>query len=407
MRTTASVRSRIKRTAVATLLGAVTVTAFGQTRYLVDEPGVWKPWKPFSAIASTRTERGATPAEVKAFEATLLELNAILRRASGVATPRGYSVETWGHLNGYRALVPGQPTGRSLPLAGALTFGAFPIFEYMRAGKMVREDTGDTALFGFEVNELEPWLIGDRRPTEWEDIETDAFLQPLPKGDGAGIPRFGDIAVLKKNPASIWVPMTLQASLDLIVTVRETQRQERQQTLANLLANFETWKTPAKRAERMANYKVIAASLPDGAKYLATVDQQEKDIEAALAKEAGPNSSSAKDLRTIEASLAELKTWLGELSVADRQAPACYATGGATLRTRFRTGTSLDCQPLARPNRQFFNASAPRSAAQVVIIGQISSCFDHQPASTSPSGCAANRQLLQTLDKEAVLSLLK
>ena len=85
MRTTASVRSRMKRTAVATLLCAATVTAFGQTRYLVDEPGVWKPWKPFSAIASARTERGATPAEVKAFEATLLELNAILRRAPGVA----------------------------------------------------------------------------------------------------------------------------------------------------------------------------------------------------------------------------------------------------------------------------------------------------------------------------------
>ena len=59
-------------------------------------PGTWKPWKPFSAISSARTASGATPAEVKAFEATLLELNAILRRAPGVATPRGFSVETWG-----------------------------------------------------------------------------------------------------------------------------------------------------------------------------------------------------------------------------------------------------------------------------------------------------------------------
>ena len=407
MRTTASVRSRMKRTAVATLLCAATVTAFGQTRYLVDEPGVWKPWKPFSAIASARTERGATPAEVKAFEATLLELNAILRRASGVATPRGYSVQTWGHLNGYRALVPGQPTGRSLPLAGALTFGAFPIFEYTRAGKMVREDSGETALFEFQVNELEPWLIGDRRPTEWEGVETDAFLQPQPNGDVAGIPRYGDIAVLKKNPASLWVPMPIQAAIDLVATVRQTQLEERRQTVASQQRSYDVWKTPAKRTERMAGYKAVAAALPDGAKYLATVDKQEKEIETALAKEAGPDSSAAKDIRALEASLAELKTWLGELSVADRQAPACYATGGATLRTRFRTGASPDCQPLARPNRQFFSASAPRSAAQVVIIGQIASCFDHQPASTSPAGCAANRQLLQTLDKEAVLSLLK
>jgi hypothetical protein len=407
MTTTASVRSRMTRTAVAALLCAATVTAFGQTRYLVDEPGVWKPWKPFSAITSARTERGATPAEVKAFEATLLELNAIVRRASGVATPRGYSVQTWGNLNGYRALVPGQPAGRSLPLAGGLTFGAFPIVEYTRAGKTVREDTGETALFTFEVNELEPWLIGGPRPTEWEAVETDAFMQPQPNGEVAGIPRYGDIAVLKKNPASLWVPMPLQAALDLIVTVRETQLQERRQTAVSQQQSYDLWKTPAKRAERMASYKLAAATLPDGAKYLAGVDQQEKDIESVLAKEVGPDSQTAKGIRAIDASLAELKTWLGELSAADRQAPACYATGGAALRTRFRTGTSPACQPLARPNRQFFNASVPRSAAQVVIIGQISSCFDHQPAPTGPWGCPANRQLLQTLDQQAVLSLLK
>jgi hypothetical protein len=73
--------------------------------------------------------------------------------------------------------VPGQPAGRSLPLAGGLTFGAFPIVEYTRAGKTVREDTGETALFTFQVNELEPWMIGGQRPTEWEAVETDAFMQ--------------------------------------------------------------------------------------------------------------------------------------------------------------------------------------------------------------------------------------
>jgi hypothetical protein len=55
----------------------------------------------------------------------------------------------------------------------------------------------------------------------------------------------------------------------------------------------------------------------------------------------------------------------------------------------------------------FFNAAAPRSAAQVVIVGSIARCFDNQPAKPSPWGCTANRQLLETLDKQAVLSLLK
>ena len=397
----------MKPAAAAALVCATTTMAFAQTRYLVNEPGVWKPWKPLTAVASARAERGATAADVKAFESTLLELNAILRRAPGVAAPRGFSVETWGNLSGYRQLVSGQPAGRTLPLAGGLTFGAFPIFEYTRAGKVIREDTGETALLTFHVNELEPWLIGGQRPTEWEAIETDAFLQPQPNGEVAGIPRYGDIVVLKKNPASPWVPLPMQAALDLVVTVRQTQLAERRQTVASQQRSYELWKTPAKRAERMAGYKGVAATLPDGAKYLAGVDQQEKDVEAALAKEAGPESSAAKDVRALEASLGDLETWLGELSASDRQAPACYAKSGTTLRTRFRIGTAPDCEPLARPNRQFFSPAVPRSAAQVVIIGQIARCFDHQPADAGPWGCSANRQLLQTLDKQAVLSLLK
>jgi hypothetical protein len=381
--------------------------AYTQVRYLVDEPGVWKPWKPFAAIASARTDRGATPAEVKAFEATLLQLNAILRRASGVASPRGYSVETWGNLHGYRPAAPGRPAGKALPLAGGLTFGAFPIAEYVRAGKTIREDSGETELMTFQVNELEPWTIGGQRPAEWGALDSDGFLQPQPNGEVAGMPRYGDIVVLKNNPASLWIPMSLQAALDLVVTQRATELAERQQSLATLQKDFELWKSPAKRAERQADYKVAAASMPDGAKYLAGIDKQERDIEAVMAKEAGPDSSTAKSAAAAAAALAEVKTLIGELSAADREGPACYATSATTLRARFRAGTPAGCQPLGRPNPKFFNASAPRSAAQVIVIGEIARCFDKQPAKPNPWGCAANRQLLETLDKQAVLSVLK
>ena len=405
--TTASVRRACAYAAVATLLCAAAGATRAQVRYLVDEPGVWKPWKPFAAIASARTDRGATPAEVKALEATLLQLNAILRRAPGVATPRGYSVETWGNLHGYRPAAPGRPAGKALPLAGALTFGAFPISEHVRAGKTIREDSGETELMTFQVNELEPWTIGGQRPTEWGALDSDGFLQPQPNGEVAGMPRYGDIAVLKNNPASVWVPMSLQAALDLVVTQRGNELAEQRDIAAKAQADFDLWKSPAKRAERMADYKVAAASMPDGAKYLAGSAKPERDIEAALAKEAGHDSPAAKRLRVLEAALAEVTTWVGELSAVDRQAPACYAKSATTLRTRFRAGTAAGCHPLGRPNPKFFNASLPRSAAQVIVIGDIARCFDNQPAKPNPWGCTANRQLLETLDKQAVLSVLK
>jgi hypothetical protein len=404
---TASVRRACGYALVATLLCAAAGSPRAQSRLLVDDPGVWKPWKPFSAVASTRTDRGATPAEVKAFEATLLQLNAILRRAPGVATPRGYSVETWGYLSGYRPAVPGSPAGKSLPLAGGLTFGAFPIFEYERAGKMIRSDTGETALMTFQVNENAPWMIGGQKPVEWGPLDTDGFLQPQPNGQVAGIPRFGDIAVLKNNPASLWIPMSLQPALDLVVTQRENELAERRQEVTTLQKDFDLWKSPAKRAERMAGYKFTAANIPDGAKYLAGVDKQERDLEAIGASQVGPDSPAAKSLRVADAALAEIKTLIGDLSAADREGPGCYAKSATTLRSRFRAGTPAGCHPLGRPNPQFFNASAPRTVAQLVIIGQIARCFDNQPANQGPFGCTANRQLLETLDKQAVLSLLK
>ena len=403
----ASVRRALGYVAVATLLCAAAGPAWAQRGYLVDEPGVWKPWKPFTAIASARTDRGATAAEVKAFEGTLLQLNAILRRASGVAMPRGYSVETWGNLNGYGPAAPERPAGKSLPLAGGLTFGAFPIFEYERAGKIIREDSGETALMTFQVNELDPWMIGGQRPTEWGALDTDGFLQPQPNGEVAGIPRYGDIAVLKNNPASVWVPMSLQAALDLVAAQRESELAGQRDLPAKRQKDFDQWKSPAMRAERMASYKLAAASMPDGAKYLAGVDKQERDIEAIMAKEAGPDSPTAKSVRTLESALAEVKTWIGELSAAERDGPACYVKSATTLRARFRTGAPAGCHPLGRPNPQFFNASAPRTAAQVIVIGSIARCFDNQPAQPSPWGCTANRQLLETLDKQAVLGLLR
>ena len=134
------------------------VPVWSQTRSLPDAPGTWKPWKPLSTTtgAGGAKEQAATPALVKAFEGELLALNAILRRATGVASPVGFSVETWGHLAGYHVSehAPGQPAAGKLPIAGGFTFGAFPIFEYQRNGKTIREDTGETALQTFLVNQI-------------------------------------------------------------------------------------------------------------------------------------------------------------------------------------------------------------------------------------------------------------
>jgi hypothetical protein len=392
-------------------LGASGRPAWTQTRYLVDAPGTWKAWKPFSAISSVRTDRGATPVEVKAFEATLLELNAILRRAPGVATPRGYSVETWGYLSGLGLPAPGKPAGKSLPLAGGLEFGAFPIFEYERNGKVIREDTGETALIGFLVND--PWTGSSRKPEEWGGVDTDAFIQPRPMGEVAGLPRYGDMIVVAKSPEKLWLPVPFSAAIDLVAANRQAELAGFQESLEKSKARLAVVRDPARQAQRMKEAKEAAARMPKPDEFVASIAESIRIEEASLVEELGPKGSAGKGLAAAQKVLDEIAGWLAELSPADRAAPACFAAEAKSLRTRFRPGLAAGCAAIVRPNYQYFSAALPRSAPQVLVITPVERCFDtankynSAATSTSPAGCAANRALIQTMDKEAIRAWLR
>ena len=394
-----------------TALHAAATPAWSQSRRLIDAPGTWKPWKPFSAVASVRTERGATAAEVKAFEATLLALNAILQRAPGVATPRGYSVETWGSLSGVGLAIPGKPPGRAWPLGGELEFGAFPIFEYERNGKTIREDTGETALLNFQVND--PWIQSGRGPVEWGTVETDAFMQPQLNGEVAGIPRYGDILVMAKPTASLWTPLPLGEALGLVAASRRTDVASFQESLEKFKARLAVVRDPAWREQRMKSARESAARLPNPEAFVAQIEAAMRTEEESLVREIGPTAGTGKGLIDAQRTLDEATLWIAELSPADRGAQACYAASGKGLRAKFRPGSGGGCVLLVRPNYQYFNPALPRSAPQVLTITPVARCFDtsnkynREANDPSPAGCAANRRLVETMDKDAIRAWIR
>jgi hypothetical protein len=397
------------------VIGASVVPAGSQTRYLTDSPGTWKPWKPFSAIASTRADQAVSAAQVAAFEAELVALNAILRRAPGVASPVGFSVETWGNLAGYRpkADAPGQPARGTLPIAGALTFGAFPIFEYERNGKMVREDTGETALQQFIVNDIGRGVLSTGNVSEWGDLDHDAFIRPMPNGEIAGLPRYGDGVVIAKNPEAIWAPLSLGDALELVALNRRNIVRSFQESLDKFTARLAALRDPAKRAQRAKATKDASVSMKDPAAYIAQMEEVARIEEASLEREVGPAAGTGKGLADAQRALDEVTAWLAELPPAGRAAPSCYAEAGKTLRAKFREAPDRGCVPLVRPNYAYFNKSLPRSAPQVVIITPINRCFDTankyntEANSSSPAGCRANRRLLETFDRDAVRAWLR
>ncbi len=389
---------------------AATTLASPQSRSLPDAPGTWKAWKRLTASAGARQEQAATPAQVKAFEAELLKLNAILRAAPAVASPVGFSVETWGDLAGYRptAVAPGQPAVGTAPISGGLSFGAFPIFEYQRNGKTIREDTGETALQLFRVNQIGRGVLDRSNVPEWNPIDHDAFLQPLPHGEIAGLPRYGDSLVVARDPAALWTPLTLAAALDLVAKARQGDVDGHQQSVDAQNARLAIVRDPAWRATRMKDAQRAAATMPNPDAFLKQIEESIGVEEAMLVKEVSASAGSGKALAEARLALDEVTTWIAALSAAEQAAPSCYAEGGTTLRSKFRPAPAAGCRPLVRPNYAYFDKTLPRSVPQVVIITPIARCFDtankynREANSPSPAGCRANRALIESLDTAAL-----
>ena len=390
------------------------VHVWSQTKSLPDAPGTWKPWKPLASTTGSggAREQAAAPALVKAFEDQLLALNAILRRATGVATPIGFSVETWGSIAGYQVAeyAPGQPAAGKLPIQGGFTFGAFPIFEYQKNGKTVREDTGETALQQFLINQIGGGVIDRGVVADWGPIDTDAFQKPMPQGEIAGLPRYGDGLIIARDPAALWTPLPQRGALDLVARARQIVVQGFEETVAAYTAQLAVVRTPAYRATRVkeAQETAAAAKMPNPQAFVKQVEDAITMEEASLVKEIGPATGTGKSLADARRALREVTDWIAQLSPAELAAPACYAEKGATLRARFTTTATAGCRPLVRPNYGYFNATLPRSAPQVLIITGITRCFDTADKynldanSASPAGCRANRALIETMDKTAI-----
>jgi hypothetical protein len=385
-------------------------TVSAQVRYRPTETGPWRAWS-FTAQPATRQQRGATAADVQAFQARLQELAAIVKRAPAVSTPIGFAGELWGSLDSYGPVAPGQPQGRAVPLAGALSFGAFPLIEFQRNGRLANEDLkgGETELLQFEVNQIEGHMYGTSRPQGWGEAQLDAFVEPESGAAVAGLPRIGDVFVVRKNSKPLWVPFPLADALQPIASDRRTIYENRREAYAKQVAEFAAWKTPASRAARRADWKQSAAMMgAKGAEFLANMERADPQIEAANEKQLGPGGPEDKAVREAERELQEIDGLLASLSPDQRRAPSCYDGRASALAARFRLkdGAPASCRALVRPNWAYFDAALPRSTPQVVMIAAFTRCLRPDSRSTTRGGCVINRALVDSMDWDAVRAWL-
>jgi hypothetical protein len=57
-----------------------------------------------------------------------------------------------------------------------------------------------------------------------------------------------------------------------------------------------------------------------------------------------------------------------------------------------------------RPNWKLFNPALPRSAPQLLTIGHFEGCLGADKKFIHVGGCTANKQLLESIDRAALLA---
>lgn len=365
-------------------------------------PGVWKAREKFDGDLSGT---GATAAEVKALLGNMESLRELIMASPAVAHPVGYNASLSGHLEPFLVVERPDLKGRDYPLSARFWFGAFPQ-EFSADGRVA---WGEAVLMPFMVNTLPRWPALKGR--DWKDITTDVVLHPARHGQGfAGLPWFGNVLVLKKNPKLLWTPVSLRETFQLVVAQRKKDVGEFEEALARVNNEHKAW--TAQRAERQQMQKSLAPSQKDPQAYLAQAAELERYEETIYREKLAELTPTADRFWAAAlARLSEAQQDLGSLSTAQAAAPACLLQRtevDARPLSRFVAATTPGCRPVIRPNWDYFDRSLPRTAIQLITIGSIDECVGDPKAVSGPNryGCPTNVALLQNLDWEQWKALI-
>lgn len=375
--------------------------AFGQGRTSPTSPGVWKAWR-WDFENGGPTGSAATRAEVKAIADKVLALRTIIAAAPAVAQPIGFNAMLSGYFNEFLVTERPDLKGRDFPISAGLWFGAFPL-SFNENGSV---DWGETALLPINLNLLPRWW----KAPDWWDVNTDVVLHPARyKQNVAGLPRFGNTLVLKKNPKPLWVPVSLEETLGLVVAQRRKNIEVFIAAASRARKGLEDFGT--EREIRLKTYRQAAAREKDPEAFLARLQKGEREAESAIRKQVESMTPATNPAwATATTALAEAEQDLASLSPEQKTMPACLFERATSTRplVRFGAAGAPGGRPVIRPNWDYFNRSLPRSAVQLITIGDIDLCVASRKFKDSPNryGSTANMALLESLDWNKVWELV-
>lgn len=389
------------------LVVMATAVALAQTPTSYTTPGFLKAWE-WAGQSGDLAHGGATPAEMKALVSKVLELRDLLKASPVAGRPVGYNTYLPGHFEPFSAPERRDLKAGDFPLSALIWFGAFPQ-EFDAHGKLL-PTIGETTLMGFYVNALPRWV---EKPMEWRDQLTDVVLHPRHFPDLAGLPHFGDLVVLKKNPKPLWLPVSFEDSFTLIRAQRRQAVARFESKAAEYRKDYADFLDPAYRAKRQAIYKMTAERQKDPVAYLAEMDKFDRTDEELRRKRVETSTPEAdKYWADAVAKVKEAEQDFASLSAEQKAAPTCYMDQSRSRNPDTRPLVSFvpagtpRCRPVIRPNWDYFDRTLPRTAIQLLTVW-VRDCPGQKPSKDgAPYGCPANMALLQSLDWEKVKAIM-
>ena len=143
----------------------------------------------FRAIPSNIREWKATPADVKACEASAGKLASLIAEVPSLNPPMGFH----GRVNGVLG-------GRDATQARQRPVAPFDIGVVFAAPRALGDETFGLHVF---INDLRPVILDHLGVRKWEDARGDFYLEPAKTDEVGGFPMYNDLLVIARPGDSI------------------------------------------------------------------------------------------------------------------------------------------------------------------------------------------------------------
>jgi hypothetical protein len=408
---------RIAMAGVALCLGLLTASGSAQSpSSIAREPGKIWPWV-YNHIADAVANERATPADLKAVEAHLLEIVGLLKATPMLNPPMGFEVRYTGTLM--------DPDPDYVKRITAMRYWLeFAFMDYLNPAN----PPGHRGVFpnrglNFFINDLDRLATGstDSRLSfterSWTDTEGQIWIEP-PSDELGGLRfyRIHDALAVTRNGAAAWRPVKVGRFLPLYLTDKKKGASSAEGRLATAKRAYDEVTSAGAEARHQKEIEAARSGKNADMEVRRLELIRRRRIEDAKAEMTlNPSNPKHQWYYAPKRALADAEALAASLDEAGRQALACIAGntwGKDAWESRLVPDGTAGCHRIVRPNLGLFDNTLPRTAMQLIVVTGIASCERDLKSSIGkqellyPGGCGGTVKLAGQFDWQKLAALL-